>query len=49
MGETPSDLHELATEFGENDLDGEARVGKREVKQEIPRVMLRTQDAIKDM
>ena len=49
MGETLGDMHDFARNFGESELDGEARVGNGEAKDEILPLMLSTQDAIEDM
>lgn len=49
MGEAPGNVHELATDFGMSELEGDARIGKRRVKEETPQVELRNRDAIENM
>lgn len=49
MDEMAGNVHELAKDFGESEIQGEARRGQRKVKEEIPRLTFWTRDGIGEM
>lgn len=49
MGETLGNMHVFARDFGESELKGEARRGKKKTNEGISRVTLQTRDAVGDM